>query len=248
MPDRLQQLEYSNSPGLMFFHWVIRGEFTCLPRAYDVSADYCSTGMKERHFYTKAYNHHCGNWGSLLKLLNSLTESAVVLGDALEKIATASMGIALKHAFLLCDMLLHRNTKVVGPFNVNEILWWATLLREGFDFLAGRPAKMVVPRTKSSLGPNSDGTRLTSQNFEISQLSLSHFHSLSLSLSLYWAKSCSSLRPIAAVSLPARPPVHKLNGCWDTFYKISMVVHGFLGVDPPTVPRVSKFNVHAYGI
>jgi len=206
------------------------------------------TGMKERHFYSKAYNHHCGNWGSLLKLLNSLTESAVVLGDALEKIATASMGIALKHAFLLCDMLLHRNTKFLGPFNVKEILWWATLLREGFDFLAGRPAKMVVPRTKSSLGPNSDGTRLTSQNFEISQLSLSHFHSLSLSLSLYWAKSCSSLRPIAAMSLPARPPVHKLNGCWNTFYKISMVVHGFLGVDPPTVPRVSKFNVHAYGI
>ena len=82
--------------------------------------------MKERHLYSKAYNHHCGNWGSLLKLLNSLTESAVVLGDALEKIATANMGlcrfnVSLSLSLSLPLSLLGKELLVFAAHRRNEL-------------------------------------------------------------------------------------------------------------------------------
>ena len=41
--------------------------------------------------------------------------------------------------------------------------------------------------------------------------------------------------------------VEKLEGCWNTFYGVSMVVNGLVGVELPTAPRGSKTKPHQYG-
>ena len=111
--------------------WLIRNEFTCIPRAYEQGMMYLAA-TPEAKFNTSAYNHQCGHNKSMMEIMASLLPMAELCANYLRTIVYGKPAEAVAVAALLKPRLLE--TTGLGHFNVKEIMWHAILLREAFDW------------------------------------------------------------------------------------------------------------------
>ena len=131
---------------IKLFFYIVRSEYTCVPRKYGPCIDYASERVEEADFNRDAYNHMCGHWPQLQTLLRKLLCKKKEWGELLKSFVLGSCQCAAQAGLRMKEDL------PIGRFNRQELLWHFVLLREAFVYNGFTPSAGIVRLRESLFG------------------------------------------------------------------------------------------------